>query len=77
MTNQAFEELAKLYGIKINAVDHGNGGLFYVDSNGKKSDLKDFCSYEYTLPVHRFMPYQNCVYYSTYNDSDSLMVEAA
>ena len=77
MTNQACEELAKLYGIKINTVDHGKGGLFYVDSNGEKSDLKDFFSYDYTLPINGFMPFQNCAHYSTYNSSDSLMVEAA
>lgn len=78
MTNQAFEELAKLYGIKINIVECGKGGLFHVDSNGQKADLENlFSTSDYTIPKHEIMPFQNCNFYSTYTDLDSLMVEAA
>lgn len=34
-------ELAELYGIEINDVEPGHGGLFYTDSNGNKERLDD------------------------------------
>lgn len=36
MMNQYIEELAKLYGIEINDVEPGKGGLFYRTDGGEK-----------------------------------------
>lgn len=78
MMKQAFEELAELYGIKVNVVECGKGGLFHVDSNGQKVDLEKFFSTsDYTIPKYEMMPFENCNFYTTYNSFDSSRGEAA
>lgn len=78
MMKQAFEELAELYGIKVNVVECGKGGLFHVDSNGQKVDLENvFSTSDYTIPKHEMMPFGNCNSYSTYTSLDILRGEAA
>lgn len=39
MRNQLLEELARLYGIEVQHDSQGNGGLYYVDSNGIMKEL--------------------------------------
>lgn len=41
MMNQYIEELARLYGIEINDVEPGKGGLFYGQAGEKKIELQD------------------------------------
>ncbi len=41
MMEQRIKEMAELYGIEIEEVEPGQGGLFYVDAEGEKIMLSD------------------------------------
>lgn len=78
MMNRSFEELAKLYGIEINNVESGKGGLFHIDSNKTKIELNNiFISNDYITPTHEIISFLECESYSIYENTESLMLAAA
>lgn len=78
MMRKRIEELAELYGIEINNVESGKGGLFYKDTEGTKIALKDiFDSYDYTTPRLESVSLKKCNTYSSYSEISSLMLNAA
>lgn len=78
MINQKIEELAKIYGIEINDVETGNGGLYYIDSYGTKIILNDiFDLDDYATPKHESVSFEECSAYSTYSEIVALMLNAA
>jgi len=78
MMKQGFEELAEIYGIEINDVEAGNGGLFYADLQGTKILLNDiFDEEDYTTPRQESVSLEECSAYSTYSEIVALMLNAA
>lgn len=78
MKDQILEELAKMYGIEINNVEAGKGGLYYVDLQERKVALDDvFDVEEYTASKHESVNLKKCSTYSTYSVLTSLMLDAA
>ena len=78
MTNLKFEELAKLYGIEIQDVAAGQGGLFFSDSFGEKQELEGiFESGDYMEPVYESFSLQECDAYSVYSEQVLLLSNAA
>ena len=75
MTMQSIEDLAKLYGIEINIVTPGKGGLFYTDSNNIKIELDHFFDIDTTLR-HEILPFVECNAFFNYPEED-LMNQAA
>lgn len=78
MMEQKMQELCKLYGIEINDVEEGQGGLFFADAAGNKMILDDiFDSVDYATPKHEKLTLPMCDLYSTYSEIASLMANAA
>ncbi len=73
------EELAKVYGIEINDVETGEGGLFYVNFEGRKEFLNDIFNSSDTNAGVRYesVTLENCSMYSTYSGMAFLMSNAA
>lgn len=77
MMNQYIEELAKLYGIEINDVEPGKGGLFYRTDGGEKIELSDVFDVEgYGTLVCDNVSLQKCNTYSSYSEIAALMSSA-
>ncbi|WP_299235486.1 hypothetical protein [uncultured Bacteroides sp.] len=77
MTKQFFEDLAKLYGIEINTVESGKGGLFYTTSNEEKMELNLTLTIDkYMTPQLEILPFLECNTFSNYLEED-LMNQAA
>lgn len=69
MTEQKVKELAQLYGIEINSAEVGKGGIFYIDSEDNKEEIKDiFNSDTFITSKHENVSLRICKTYSTYSE---------
>lgn len=78
MTDLRLEELAKIYGIEINYVEKGKGGLFLEDSQGQKRVLDDiFDSNDYIVSGYESINLKKCNTYTSYVIMEDLLSNAA
>lgn len=78
MINLYIEELAKIYGIEVDDVEPGHGGLFYGDDGDKKIELRDILELSrYATLVCDHVSLKDCNIYSTYSEMVGLMSNAA
>lgn len=77
--NPKMKEVAKVYGIEINDVERGKGGLFYVASDGEKRILNDIfdANDDYTAPRRESISLKKCRTYTAYSGIAFLMSDAA
>lgn len=79
MINQKVKELAKMYGIEVNDVEAGKGGLFYAATDGHKRRLNDIFDVDdnYVIPRNESVSLKKCRTYSSYSEIAFLMPDAA
>ena len=70
MMQRKIEELAKIYGIEINTVPKGEGGLFFTDIEGNKYKIDDiFDENSYSAEKYETISFNKCSKYSAYSIS--------
>lgn len=67
MGNQLLEELAGLYDIEVQHNSQGNGGLYYVDSNGIMKELNTIFDEELFAPHTETISIEKCAFFDTFN----------
>lgn len=68
MMQRNMEELAKIYGIEINQVPKGKGGLFFTDIQGNKYKIDNiFDEYNYRVEKYERIKFNQCTEYSVYS----------
>lgn len=77
MRNQLLEELAGLYGIEVQHDSQGNGGLYYVDSNGITKELNTIFDEELFVPHTETISIEKCAFFDTFNTMETNIPEAA
>lgn len=69
--------LAKLYGIEIDDVEAGKGGIFYSDDQGNNIQIDDLFEGEEFMSSFESLRLNQCDMYTEYSDITTLMVVAA
>ena len=69
--------LAKLYGIEIDDVEAGKGGIFYSDDQGNHVQIDDLFEGEEVMSSFESLRLNQCDMYTAYSDITTLMVVAA
>lgn len=76
MMERQIMELAQRYGIQINDVALGHGGLFNMNLSGEKEEITDYFLEEDVIKNQEQVSFRDCNKYIEYNEN-ALLVSAA